>query len=85
MLVLTRKAEESIMISDEIEIKVVSIEGNQIRLGIDAPQDIEVHRKEIYEEIEAENKEAADVQRQNLKDIAKLVEKKEKKRGLDEL
>jgi len=67
------------MIGDEIEIKVVGIEGNQVRLGIDAPRDIDIYRKEIYEEIEAENKEAANVKVKDLSDIMELAEKSSKK------
>jgi carbon storage regulator len=61
MLVLTRKKNESIMIGDSIEIKVLAIEGEQIKLGIIAPKHIDIHRKEIYIAIQEENKHAADV------------------------
>ncbi|QPA30713.1 carbon storage regulator CsrA [Thermaerobacillus caldiproteolyticus] len=61
MLVLTRKKNESIMIGDSIEIKVLAIEGEQIKLGIIAPKHIDIHRKEIYIAIQEENKQAADV------------------------
>lgn len=50
MLVLTRQTGESIVIGDEIEIRVVDIKGNKVRLGINAPRVVEVHRKEVYEE-----------------------------------
>ena len=59
MLVLSRKLEESIMIGDEIEIKVISVQGETVKLGITAPRSIPVHRKEVYEEIERENIRAA--------------------------
>lgn len=59
MLVLSRKLEESIMIGDKIEIKVVAVHGETVKLGITAPRNIPVHRKEVYEEIEDENKRAA--------------------------
>jgi len=58
MLVLTRKVNEVILIDDNIEIKVVSIEGNHVRIGINAPKDKTIHRKEIYERIKEENKTA---------------------------
>ena len=59
MLVLSRKLEESIMIGDKIEIKIVAVHGETVKLGITAPRNIPVHRKEVYEEIEEENKRAA--------------------------
>ncbi|MEB3751036.1 carbon storage regulator CsrA [Geobacillus icigianus] len=62
MLVLARKKNESIMIGDSIEIKVLAIEGEQIKLGIIAPKHIDIYRKEIYAAIQKENKLAANVQ-----------------------
>ncbi|WP_430488968.1 carbon storage regulator CsrA [Rossellomorea marisflavi] len=59
MLVLTRKTGESIQIADNIEIKVVSIQGDQIKLGIDAPKHIDIHRKEVYLSIQEQNTEAS--------------------------
>ena len=58
MLVLTRKLNEAIQIGENIEVKIVGIEGDQIKLGITAPKQIDVHRKEIYLQIQAENKQA---------------------------
>ncbi|MEC2071264.1 carbon storage regulator CsrA [Alkalihalophilus marmarensis] len=58
MLVLTRRLQEAIQIGDDIEIKILAIEGDQIKLGIDAPRNIEIHRKEVYLEIQKENHEA---------------------------
>lgn len=59
MLVLSRQRDETIMIGDEIEITVVDIRGDKIRLGITAPPQIAVHRKEVYEAIRRENLQAA--------------------------
>ncbi|MCP3031427.1 carbon storage regulator CsrA [Halobacillus sp. A1] len=59
MLVLNRKSGESVRIGDDIEVKVVSIEGGQVKLGIEAPKHIEIHRQEIYVAIQEENAEAA--------------------------
>ncbi len=61
MLVLTRKQNEAIQIGDDIEIKVLSIEGDQIKLGIKAPQSVDIHRKEIYLDIQEQNNEAANI------------------------
>jgi len=59
MLVLTRKAGESIVIGSQIRITVLEMQGRQIRLGIEAPSDIPVHRGEVYERIRKENEQAA--------------------------
>ena len=55
MLVLARKFNESIMIGDDIEVIVIEIKNDQVKLGIKAPRKIAVHRKEVYEEIQSEN------------------------------
>jgi len=59
MLVLARQKDEAIMIGNSIEIKVVEIKGGKVRLGISAPSDIPVHRKEIFDEITNKNLQAA--------------------------
>lgn len=59
MLVLSRQRDETIMIGDEIEITVVDIRGDKVRLGISAPTRIAVHRKEVYEAIRLENEQAS--------------------------
>ncbi len=61
MLVLTRKVNQSIIIGDDIEIVVLEVRGEQIRLGIKAPRNVVVHRKEIYEQIVEENRGAANI------------------------
>ena len=55
MLVLTRKVNQSIVIGDEIEVVVLEVRGEQIRIGIRAPRDVVVHRKEIYDQISEES------------------------------
>lgn len=62
MLVLSRQRDETIMIGDEIEITIVDIRGDKVRLGINAPRAVQVHRKEVYEAIKRENTDAARVQ-----------------------
>ena len=59
MLVLSRQRDETIMIGDDIEVTVVDIRGDKVRLGINAPTKIAVHRKEVYESIRKENEDAA--------------------------
>jgi carbon storage regulator len=59
MLVLTRKTGEAIQIGDDIEITVLSVKGEQIKLGINAPKNVEIHRKEIYVSIQEENEQAS--------------------------
>jgi carbon storage regulator len=58
MLVLARKKGESIIIDDEIEVRIISVEGDVVKLGIEAPKSKTIHRKEVYEAIQAENKAA---------------------------
>ena len=59
MLVLSRHQDESIMIGDNIKLTIVGIRGDKVRIGIDAPQEVPVHRQEIYEAIKRENEKAA--------------------------
>ena len=61
MLVLSRQRDETVMIGDSIEVTVVDIRGDKVRLGINAPRDVSVHRKEVYEAIRRENQNAAQV------------------------
>lgn len=59
MLVLTRKIGESIMIGDTIEVKIIAVEGDQVKLGVDAPRSVKVYRSEVYKAIQEENKAAS--------------------------
>ncbi|WP_010681192.1 carbon storage regulator CsrA [Acetivibrio cellulolyticus] len=71
MLVLTRKRNETIVLNDNIEITIVDVQGDQVRIGINAPKSVSIYRKEIFLEIQAENKKAADVKSIDLKDLLK--------------
>ena len=64
MLVLSRQKDESIMIGDDVEITIVDVRGDKVRLGIAAPKDIPVHRKEVYEAIQREKSEQKKAQKQ---------------------
>ncbi len=69
MLVLSRKMGESIIIDDRIEVKVLEIVDGKIKLGIEAPKDVTIHRKEVYDEIKEENKKASGI---SLESFSKL-------------
>ncbi len=68
MLVLSRKEEQSIMIGDNVEIKILSIKGDTVKIGISAPPDLKIYRKEVFEEIQKANIKAV-ASSKNLKDI----------------
>src|SRR6476659_8412510 len=72
MLVLSRQKDETIIIGDDIEITVVDIRGDKVRLGVSAPKSISVHRKEVYDAIRRENREAAQVKPEDLPGIGKV-------------
>lgn len=55
MLILTRRVGETLIIDDDIEVHVLSVKGNQVRIGIEAPEDVPVHREEIYQRILSED------------------------------
>jgi len=55
MLILTRRVGESVMIGDNVTVTVLGVKGNQVRLGVNAPRDVAVHREEIFEKIKNEN------------------------------
>jgi carbon storage regulator len=61
MLVLSRKKDQAIMIGDNIELTIIDIQGDQVRIGINAPKNVSIYRKEIFLEIQEENKKAANI------------------------
>ena len=69
MLVLSRQRDETIMIGDDVQITVVDIRGDKVRLGITAPRHIQVHRKEVYDAIKRENEQAAKLSPRDVSDI----------------
>ena len=74
MLVLSRKSKQAIKIGDDIEITILEIQGDQVKIGIDAPRSIEVHRKELIEDVKLQNSEAASVPIELLVSLNKLYE-----------
>ena len=81
MLVLTRKSNQSIMIGDDIEVSVLSIMGEKVRIGIQAPRDIPVFRKEVYLEIQQENVAAGAVSARGSRRRPQAVEREQVDRG----
>ncbi len=69
MLVLSRHRDESIMIGDDVVVTIVDIRGDKVRLGIEAPQSIPVHRQEVYEAIQRENRRASQTSAASTKDV----------------
>ena len=85
MLVLRRKVGEAIVISEGIRVKVISVQGDQVKLGIEAPQHVSVYRQEIYDAIQEENREAAAQQLSmnllQLKELGSSCPKKNKEKS----
>ena len=78
MLVLSRKKKETVLIGEDIKITIISIEGDKVRLGIEAPSHVSIYRQEIYEAIKAENKEAASVNLTALEEFLQFPDNNEK-------
>lgn len=70
MLALSRKVDESIIIGNDIEIKILEVKGEQVRIGISAPKTVPIYRKELYAQIESANKESIS----NIENVNKLKE-----------
>ncbi|HOQ10722.1 MAG TPA: carbon storage regulator CsrA [Syntrophomonadaceae bacterium] len=84
MLVLSRKKGQSIVIGDSIEITVVDVQGDMVRIGINAPREITVHRQEVFQQIKAENQQALqqsqglEIKLRQLTELSKNIDKKDK-------
>ncbi len=76
MLILTRKIGEAIAVGDDVRIQVIDIKGKQVRLGIQAPTDTSVHREEVYQRIQEQNRQAAVLNPADLSAVADLWAKK---------
>lgn len=74
MLVLSRKKGQGIMLGDNIELTIIEIQGDQVRIGINAPKNVSIYRKEIFLEIQEENKKAANV---GVVDLGAIFKKKD--------
>lgn len=74
MLALSRKKDETVIINDDIEITIIEIKGDQVKIGISAPKSVPIYRKEVYMQIQNANKEAA--QSVDIKNIKELFTKK---------
>lgn len=79
MLVLSRKAGESIRIGDDVVVTVLEVKGDQIRLGIEAPKQVKVHRQEVYLEIQESNRQAA-MQKSDRTQLSSLLQSLQKKK-----
>ena len=84
MLILTRKLGESITIGEEIKITVLECQGKQVKLGIIAPRHVKVHREEIFEKIQEENKKSVAVSKDALLEVVKNMRRSGKKKDLKE-
>jgi len=70
MLVLSRQRDESIVIGDNVIVTIVDVRGDRVRLGIDAPREVSVHRREVYDAIQRENLQAAQIQPEQARRIS---------------
>jgi carbon storage regulator len=71
MLVLSRQRDESIIIGDNVVVTIVDVRGDKVKLGIEAPQDVSVHRREVYEAIQRENQQAARLRPEDVRGIGR--------------
>ena len=72
MLILTRKLGESIAIGDEVTVTLIDVQGRQVKIGVTAPKDVQIHRQEIYEKIQVENYRASTTSETDLAELSVL-------------
>ena len=77
MLVLSRKKDEVIVVGDNIEITIVDVRGDQVKVGVNAPRSVSIHRKEIYDAIQSENKAAAQSSGMQMGALAEALRKRQ--------
>ncbi|BDQ35698.1 carbon storage regulator [Pseudodesulfovibrio nedwellii] len=80
MLILTRRPGESLYLGDNIKLKILSVQGKQIKIGLDVPEDMTVYREEVYLKIKEQNKQALEISQHDLLAAAALWQKKEHKK-----
>ncbi len=80
MLVLSRQRDETIMIGDDVQVTIVDIRGDKVRLGITAPREIQVHRKEVYDAIKRENQQAAGLSPSEVNEVINDKTKEDQRR-----
>ncbi len=78
MLILSRKEDEKILIDEDIKISIVEIKGNQVKIGIEAPQDVEILREEVFKSVEKENIQATKERKIGLKQLKNFGNKNKK-------
>ena len=81
MLILTRKSGEAITIGQDIKVTVLAIQGKQVKLGISAPERVEVYREEIFRKIQKENVKASMSLKEDIQELARLLKAKKEKKG----
>ena len=75
MLILSRKKNESIIIDGNIEVQIIAMDDGKVKIGVSAPKTVSIHRKEVYEKIQSENKKAV-LRDTHVQDLKKFIQKK---------
>lgn len=76
MLVLTRKSGESVLVGDDVAVRVLGVKGNQVSLGFEAPREVRIYREEVLREVEASNRQAQVTQREALEAAERALKEK---------